>query len=68
MLSDWQRYVAAVSRNRWLVLVVTVVASAVGVLGTRFLGDRYYAKAILWVETAAPRGTDRDGLGSSSRS
>ena len=66
MLSDWQRYVAAVSRNRWLVLVVTVVAAAVGVLGTRFLGDRYYAKAILWVETAAPRTTDRDGLGSSS--
>lgn len=66
MLSDWQRYIAAISRNRWLVLLVTLAATGLGVLGTHFLGDRYYAKAILWVETAAGRGNDRDGLGSSS--
>lgn len=53
--SDWQRYVTAVMRHKWLVLGVTVLGTLAGVVATRFLDPRYTAKSILWVETAVGR-------------
>jgi len=62
--SDWQRYVTAVMRHKWLVLGVTLLGTAAGVVATRFLDPRYAAKAILWVETAVgrERGVQSDEL------
>ena len=47
---DWKRYLATVSRHKWPVIIITLIGTALGVLGTRFLGREYAAKAILWVE------------------
>lgn len=57
--SDWQQYVAAVVRHRWIVLAVTVLGTTAGVVATRFLDPYYTAKAILWIEP----GNDRGGRG-----
>lgn len=54
---EWRRYLAVVGRHKWLVLIVTLIGTALGVFGTRFLDRQYGAKAILWVERA---GRDRD--------
>jgi capsular exopolysaccharide synthesis family protein len=53
--NDWQRYLTAVLRHKWLVLVVTVLGTIAGVIGTRFLDPRYTAKSILWVDVAVGR-------------
>jgi capsular exopolysaccharide synthesis family protein len=53
--SDWQRYVTAVVRHKWLVIGVTVAGTLAGIVATRFLDPRYSAKTILWVETAVGR-------------
>jgi uncharacterized protein involved in exopolysaccharide biosynthesis len=62
--SDWQRYVTAVMRHKWLVLGVTLLGTLAGVVATRFLDPRYTAKTILWVETAVgrERGVQSDEL------
>ena len=54
--SDWQRYLTSVLRHKWTVVLITIAGTALGILGTRFLGQDYQSKAILWVE----RGNDRD--------
>src|SRR2546423_6549905 len=53
--SDWQRYLTAALRHKWLVLAVTLVGTALGIVATRFLDPRYSAKAILWVDVAVGR-------------
>ena len=53
--SDWQRYLNSVMRHKWLVLAVTLVGTAIGIVATRFLDPRYTAKAILWVDVALGR-------------
>ncbi|MGH7606496.1 MAG: Wzz/FepE/Etk N-terminal domain-containing protein, partial [Gemmatimonadales bacterium] len=53
--SDWQRYVMAVMRHKWVVLGITLLGTVAGFIATGFLDPRYSAKAILWVETAAGR-------------
>jgi capsular exopolysaccharide synthesis family protein len=53
--SDWQRYFNSVMRHKWLVLAVTLIGTAIGIVGTRFLDPRYAAKAILWVDVAVGR-------------
>jgi capsular exopolysaccharide synthesis family protein len=53
--SDWQRYFNSVMRHKWVVLAVTLVGTAIGIVGTRFLDPRYTAKAILWVDVAVGR-------------
>src|SRR2546430_909335 len=53
--SDWQRYLTAALRHKWLVLAVTLVGTALGIVGTRFLDPRYSDKAILWVDVAVGR-------------
>ncbi|HYK81874.1 MAG TPA: Wzz/FepE/Etk N-terminal domain-containing protein, partial [Gemmatimonadales bacterium] len=50
---DWWRYVAAVRRFKWLVLGVTVGATALAVVGTLFLKPSYAAQATLWIQVPA---------------
>jgi polysaccharide biosynthesis transport protein len=62
--SDWQRYLTAVMRHKWLVLGITLAGTVLGIIGTRFLDPRYSAKAILWVDVAVgrDRGVQSDEL------
>ena len=53
--SDWQRYLSSVLRHKWLVMGITLLGTALGVVATRFLDPRYTAKAILWVDVAVGR-------------
>ena len=50
---DWWRYLTAVRRFKWLVLAVTVGATALGVVGTLFLRPTYAAQATLWIQVPA---------------
>ncbi|HEX9579689.1 MAG TPA: polysaccharide biosynthesis tyrosine autokinase [Gemmatimonadales bacterium] len=56
--SDWQRYVAAVRRHKWAVLLITVMGTGAGAVVTRMLDPQYSARAMLWIEAAA-RESDR---------
>ncbi len=48
--SDWQRYLRAMARHRWLVLAVTLLGTAAGFALTRFLDPRFAARATIWIE------------------
>jgi capsular exopolysaccharide synthesis family protein len=52
--SDWQRYVAAVRRHKWVVLLITVLGTGASFVMARFMDPQYSARALLWIE-AAPR-------------
>ena len=52
---DWHRILGAIRRRRWLVLAVTLLGTAAGVVAAvRFVGPRYLARARLWVGAAEP--------------
>ncbi|HEV8265448.1 MAG TPA: polysaccharide biosynthesis tyrosine autokinase [Gemmatimonadales bacterium] len=61
--TDWRRYVSAVLRFRWWVLVVTVLGALAGVAATRFLPTRYQAQTTIWIQATEPRGADRGPIG-----
>lgn len=46
----WGRYLAAIRRYRWLILVLTVCGTGAGVLATRFLKPTYTVSATIFVE------------------
>jgi succinoglycan biosynthesis transport protein ExoP len=48
--SDWERVLGAVRDYKWLVVSVTLVGTAGGVVGSRVLKPLYEARALLWVE------------------
>lgn len=56
--SDWQRYLAAVVRHKWLVLLVTAIGTAAGFAAARTLAPIYAARSILWIDNG-----QRDGDG-----
>src|SRR5437773_6295037 len=56
---DWRRYLAAVTRYKWVVLLVTVAGALLGVLATRFVQPEYQAQATIWIESPNVRGEDR---------
>jgi len=47
---NWGRYLAAVKRYRWLILLLTLLGTAGGVVATRFIAPEYVARATIWVE------------------
>src|SRR5256885_1639951 len=52
---DWRRMLGAIRRRRWLVLGVTLLGTAAGIVAAvRFVGPRYLARARLWVGAAEP--------------
>lgn len=57
---DWQRYGAAVARHKWLVLALTVLGTAIGVVLSHYVEPEYATTSVLWVEANEPRG---DGAG-----
>ncbi|UCF19815.1 MAG: polysaccharide biosynthesis tyrosine autokinase [Gemmatimonadota bacterium] len=48
---DWRRYVAALLRYKWLVVLVTVVGTAVGIGATRLIDPEYEAQAKVLIES-----------------
>jgi hypothetical protein len=60
---QWSRYVAALRRYRWLILLITVLGTAAGVVATRFLKPLYSVQATIWIDnsTEASSGPIRAG-------
>jgi polysaccharide biosynthesis transport protein len=52
-----RRLLGAVVRNKWLVLAVTALGTALGLLYVRTLPDEYVAQSTVWIE-ATSRGGD----------
>ena len=52
--ANLQRYLAAVLRFKWLILLITLVGGVLGVLLSRSVTPQYQAEATLWMQ-AAPR-------------
>src|SRR3989449_491225 len=48
--SEWQHYLAAALRFKWVVLGVTVAFTALGVLGALIIKPTYVARATVWVQ------------------
>src|SRR3989441_4534501 len=48
--AEWQRYLAAALRFKWVVLGVTLASTALGVLGALFVKPTYVARATVWVQ------------------
>ena len=46
---EWLRYLGAVRRFGWLVLAVTLVVTALGVVGAMLLPPSYVTQAIVWI-------------------
>ena len=59
-VGDVHRILAAALRRKWLVIFVTLLGTAAGAVGSRFLDPRYAARAVLWIE-AAGRTPPREG-------
>ena len=57
---DWRRYLAAVWRYKWLVLLVTALGTAGGVAAARFVKPEYEAQATIWIEASTPN-AERQG-------
>ena len=47
---EWQHYLAAALRFKWVVLGVTVAFTALGVLGALIIKPTYVARATVWVQ------------------
>lgn len=54
-----ERYVAAVLRFKWIILLVTFLGAAAGVLLARMVPPQYQTSATLWIE-ARPRQSQSD--------
>src|SRR6266702_3867670 len=48
--AEWQRYLAAALRFKWVVLGVTLASTALGVLGALLVKPTYVARATVWVQ------------------
>ncbi len=54
---DWRRCLRALNRYKWLVLLVTVLGTGLGVWATRLVEPvlpAYRARATLWIDATAP--------------
>ncbi len=47
---QFRRYTAALNRYKWLILLVTLLGTAAGVLVTRFMKPQYTVQATIWIE------------------
>lgn len=53
-------YLAALAQHKWLIVLLTVVGTAAGVVGSRFVQPQYQAQATLWIQQGG-EGTARTG-------
>ncbi len=51
---NWRRYVSALLRYKWLILLVALLGTAAGVGISRLLPAQYWASATIWIENPAP--------------
>ena len=59
---DPRRYLAAIVRYKWVVLVATMLGGAAGYLVSRTMAPVYQAQATIWVEIGTgPRGPIQEG-------
>jgi len=58
---DLRRYLAAVLRHKWLIVVLTVLGTAIGFVGSRLVPPRYLAQATLWLQPGARQGGRETG-------
>src|SRR6185503_418396 len=65
---DWRRYIAALRRYRWWILLAILLGAGGGLIATRFVAERYFAVATIWIQTTeaakatairGPIGTDQ---------
>lgn len=47
----WSRYLAALHRYKWLILLLTVLGTGAGAVVSRFIDPEYVARATIWIET-----------------
>ena len=52
----WARYLSAVRRHKWLILVLTICGTGLGVASTHFLHPIYTATATIFIERAPETG------------
>jgi capsular exopolysaccharide synthesis family protein len=47
---NWPRYIAALRRYKWLVVLIIITGTGLGITATRFLKPEYTAGATIWIE------------------
>lgn len=47
---DWERYLSAIRRYRWAIVLFTLLGSAAGVAVAHWMPARYLGQATLWIE------------------
>ncbi len=52
----WARYISAVKRHKWLILLLTIAGTGLGIASTRFLHPVYTATATIFIERAPEAG------------
>ena len=52
---DWRRYLTALVRYKWLILLVLALGTAAGIVVSRFVPVRYTAQSTVWIETGSRR-------------
>ena len=50
---NWGRYISALKRYRWFMLMVVLLGTGIGVGITRFIDPEYVARSTLWLAQAA---------------
>lgn len=53
---QWGRYISALKRYRWFMLLVVLLGTGIGVGITRFIDPEYVARSTLWIETGGGKG------------
>ncbi|HZE76174.1 MAG TPA: Wzz/FepE/Etk N-terminal domain-containing protein, partial [Gemmatimonadales bacterium] len=52
----WRRYISALRRYKWLMLLVIIVGTGATVLATRFMKPQYTVQATIWIESPSGHG------------
>ena len=58
---SWSRYLAAVRRYKWLMLLVLLVALALGTMAARRVKPQYVVHATIWIAPETQRGSTEGG-------
>jgi hypothetical protein len=51
----WERYFTALRRYAWVIVAITLVGGALGVLGARRVRPRYETYATIWINAESPQ-------------
>src|SRR5574340_134434 len=54
----WGRYLAALRRYKWMILVVAVLGTLLGIGITRFMAPEYQVTGTIWISQTDPRPTN----------